>query len=366
MTPSRHHLLFAITFLERLKETIILNNSLWIWAIAVIVLVCAFVISRLLPVLFRRVIKRFYRRTDNELQEFDQPLRTSFLFLMFSIAFHILKTLLHTSDSIESTMSALIRTAYILSISIFAYTLIPLFFKYGSRRGRNLIGDPKRSDTLAHYSTLLIKVLIIVFAAVAVFSVWGVNVSGILTGLGIGGLAISLAAQDTLSNLIGGVTIMADHPFEIGDFVRIGTNEGTIEEIGFRSTKMRTLDGFLVVIPNSLVVNDSLVNITRMNKRRVRIELMIRRDTPAGTVKQFVDRLGSLVRSRERAMAEGILVALHGVSGTAQVILVQYYIENTDYGVFTQEQEQLLHEINLLQEECGIRPVDPLARRLET
>ncbi len=365
MTSLGHHLIFAITLFERLKDRTVLNNSLLIWTIAAIVLVSAFVISRLLPVLFRRAIKRFYRHTDNDLKEFDQPLRISFSFLMFSIAFHILKTLLHTSDSIESSLTALIRTAYILSISIFAYTLIPLFVKYGSRRGRSLIGDPKRSDTLTHYSILLIKVLIIAFAAVAVFSVWGVNVSGILTGLGIGGLAISLAAQDTLSNLIGGVTIMADHPFEIGDFVRIGTNEGTIEEIGFRSTKMRTLDGFLVVIPNSLVVNDSLVNITRMNKRRVRIELMIRRDTPADTVKQFVDRLGLLVRSRERAMADGILVALHGVSGTAQIILVQYYIENTDYGVFAQEQEQLLYEINLLLEESDIRPVDPLARRLE-
>jgi MscS family membrane protein len=215
------------------------------------------------------------------------------------------------------------------------------------------------------YLIVLVKVVLIIIALVAILSLWGVNVSGVLAGFGIGGLAVSLAAQDTLANLIGGMTIMTDRPFEIGDFVRIGTNEGTIEEIGFRSTKIRTLDMFLVVIPNSKVVNDSVVNISRLNKRRVRFELLLRRDTSPERVDDYVSKLRILIQQRDIAPGTDVLVVLQGVSGTAQIILVQYYISSTDYGEFLQEQEHVLLAADQLMAECGVESADPLGQQLQ-
>jgi MscS family membrane protein len=250
-------------------------------------------------------------------------------------------------------------------LGIFAYKLIPLFMQLATRNSKHYKETQKRSETVLRYLIVLVKVVLIIIALVAILSLWGVNVSGVLAGFGIGGLAVSLAAQDTLANLIGGMTIMTDRPFEIGDFVRIGTNEGTIEEIGFRSTKIRTLDMFLVVIPNSKVVNDSVVNISRLNKRRVRFELLLRRDTSPERVDDYVSKLRILIQQRDIAPGTDVLVVLQGVSGTAQIILVQYYISSTDYGEFLQEQEHVLLAADQLMAECGVESADPLGQQLQ-
>lgn len=355
----------TVPLVERLKKTFVLYNSIWTWLEVALVLLLALLGSIIFPAILNGILKRHSKWSKDQVAEFYPPLRVSFRLLLFAIAFHIIKNLLNISDWVKGTLDKVTLTIYILAVFISVFRLIPHFIMSNAQH-RELPGvSKKRNETLKHYTTLIVKVILVIAAFVSLLSVWGINVSGLLGALGIGGLAISLAAQDTLSNFMGGFTIMADRPFDIGDFVRIGENEGTIEAIGFRSTKMRTLDMFLVIIPNSKVVSEPVVNISRLYKRRVRFEVKIQRSAPAEQVDNFVDKIRKLIEVRPLVIPSETLIALQGVSGTAQIILVQYYIETTDIGTYMKEQEQVLLAINELMAQCGIQSADPLAQSLE-
>jgi MscS family membrane protein len=125
---------------------------------------------------------------------------------------------------------------------------------------------------IAHFMPLIKKALaalVIVFGVLMGMKSLGVDVGAILTGLGIGGLAVAFAAQDTIANLFGSFVVVLDHPFRVGDYVRIGAAEGTVEDIGLRSTRLRSADRTLVVLPNKTAAAETIVNFTRMPQRRV-------------------------------------------------------------------------------------------------
>ena len=111
------------------------------------------------------------------------------------------------------------------------------------------------NQTMARFFENIFRALVLLFAGIAILDTMGVPVTGLLTGAGVAGIAISLAAQSTLSNLIAGVALVLEHPFGIGDYIVLGSLEGTVEDISFRSTKFRTLDNVVVSIENSKVAS---------------------------------------------------------------------------------------------------------------
>jgi MscS family membrane protein len=130
--------------------------------------------------------------------------------------------------------------------------------------------------------------LIVLFVLFTAENVFGADITAWLAGLGIAGLAVSLAAQDSIKNLFGSFTILLDRPFSVGERVTIEQADGTVEEIGFRSTKIRTLDGMVVTIPNSKVVDSAVKNVARRPHIRRVMNITITYDTPADKIEQAV------------------------------------------------------------------------------
>jgi len=129
-----------------------------------------------------------------------------------------------------------------------------------------------RQIGIAHFMPLIKRALaafVIVFGLLMGIKSLGVDVCAVLTGLGIGGLAVAFAAQDTIANLFGSFVVVLDHPFRVGDYVRIGAAEGTVEDIGLRSTRLRSADRTQIVLPNKTAAAETIVNFTRMPQRRV-------------------------------------------------------------------------------------------------
>ncbi len=177
---------------------------------------------------------------------------------------------------------------------------------------RRMIGHSE--STLDEQLTPLIRkslrVLVIVFAAMFVLqSVFDQNIGTWLAGLGIAGLAVSLAAQDSLKNIFGSLTILLDRPFQIGDRIVFAGYDGMIEEIGFRSTKVRTLTGHLVNIPNSKIVSESVENIARRPTIRRLMNVTIAYDTPRAKIEEAVDILRRLLEE------DGIREPIHPTVG---------------------------------------------------
>lgn len=143
----------------------------------------------------------------------------------------------------------------------------------------------------------LLKIAILLLAIAAVLGSWGYNTTTILAGLGVGGLAIALAAQKTIENLFGGVAVITDRPVAVGDFCRFGDLVGTVEDVGLRSTRIRTLNRTIVTVPNAEFSAMTLENFSKRDKMWFHFTLNLRRDTRPGQVR-------SLLQSITRALKE--------------------------------------------------------------
>jgi len=189
------------------------------------------------------------------------------------------------------------------------------------------------------------KVTIFVFAAIAVIGSWGYNTSTILAGLGIGGIAIALAAQKTIENLFGGVSVVSDRPVTVGDFCKFGDRVGTVEDIGLRSTRVRTLDRTLVSIPNSEFSSMVLENFSQRDKVWFHPTLNLRRDTRPDQVRSILDAIRRILTEDPKVETGTLPVRFIGAGSYSLDVEVFAYIRTADYDEFLKIQQDLLLRI---------------------
>ncbi len=151
---------------------------------------------------------------------------------------------------------------------ILAYNLIRIVYLAAEAFGEVIHSWSKNSDStiddqLIYMASKALKVFVIIIGCLIVLQNFGVNVTALLAGLGLGGVALAFAAQDTVANVFGTITILLDTPFRIGDTIKIGDSEGVVEEVGFRSTRIRTLYNSLIILPNSVVAKEKVDNLTQ-------------------------------------------------------------------------------------------------------
>jgi MscS family membrane protein len=176
----------------------------------------------------------------------------------------------------------------------------------------------------------------------------------VLAGLGVGGLAVALAAQSTIANLIGSLLIALEKPFRIGQFVRIGSAEGTVEDVGFRSTRIRTPDNSLVSIPSSLVVNSTVENLGVRGKRRQRFLVQVTYDTPRATLEKLIAGLRQLLADHPQVEAGTSEVRLNNFAESSLDILVIFHLMVDSYTAELAEREAVLLRIMDLAKDAGV------------
>lgn len=209
-------------------------------------------------------------------------------------------------------------------------------------------------DHLAPLAVKSAKVIVIILGILIVLQNFGVNVMSLLAGLGLGGLALALAAQDAAANLIGSVMIILDRPFTIGDAVKVGDVEGTIEAIGFRSTRIRTVYNSLVTIPNSTMAKDKIDNMGLRPYRRIRQILGIHYDTPPELIEQFCDRVKYLIMQEPTVMKETIQVAFNGFADSTLNVLINFHLQVFDIHDELTRQQKVFCEILEAAKEMGV------------
>ncbi len=178
------------------------------------------------------------------------------------------------------------------------------------------------------------------------------DIVSLVTGLGIGGLAFALAAKETLENLLGSFTIFLDKPFLVGDLVKVGTIEGTVESIGFRSTRIRSIDRMLVTLPNKKMVDAELINDTNRRSRRCRFTIGLRYDTPVASIRELMESLRGWLT--EHPLVEPVpTVFLHAFGASSIDIQVTAIFAISDRDEFAAEQERILFHVLALMEKYG-------------
>ncbi|MDY0324363.1 MAG: mechanosensitive ion channel family protein [Candidatus Carbobacillus sp.] len=198
-------------------------------------------------------------------------------------------------------------------------------------------------ETLTPLISRLLRFILIVIAGTVLLQEFGYRIESVITGLGLGGLAISLAAQDTLKNMFGGAVILLEKTFTIGDWIETPDVSGTVEMITIRSTRIRTFDQGLVIVPNANLTSGAIKNWSRMGKRRLMFNLPLSLGASSTQVKSFVDTLKAHLQSHPGVHPDAIYVAMNQFGDGNLQVLVYFYTKTIQYD----EWLLLAQEINL-------------------
>jgi len=190
-------------------------------------------------------------------------------------------------------------------------------------------GDTRFDAQLFSVLRKSLKTFVIVVAVLVTAQNVGVNITAAITSLSIGGLAVGLAAQDTLANLFGAVAVFADKPFRVGDSIRLDATEGTVESVGWRSTRVRNGDGQLVTIPNKTIGNASIVNISRRPNIKTVVNLALAHHTPTEKVKRALTVLGEIYRGHP--MTEDVWISFNQFAGRNPNLAIIHWWKGTNY-----------------------------------
>jgi len=187
--------------------------------------------------------------------------------------------------------------------------------------------DKRTERLLVPVTRKFVTAIIVIGGLLALLWVFGVNVISIIAGLGIGGLAIALAAKDSVENVFGSLTILFDMPFAIGDWVKIDKVDGVVEEINLRSTRLRTFEDSLITLPNSNLIKASVENFGARRFRRQRLTLRLSHESDVATIEKFTDELRDALKKLPGLMPDKTIVELNDVSEQWIGILVIGYLD---------------------------------------
>lgn len=304
------------------------GNTAIHYAISAVFIVGAILLRRFLTTIFFNQLKKLAAKTETTLDDkllpaLESPVAT---FVMVTGIFAALKVL-KLSETADHSIAAGSTVAF--SMVIF----------WGLLRAFDAIIDHAaeiakvKQMGIAAFMPWIKKSLIAVFVVVGTLMIvqsLGYNVSTILQGLGIGGLAFALAAQDTIANLFGSLVVAIDQPFKIGETVKIGTHTGTVEDIGLRSTKIRLIDKSLVVMPNKLVSSEAIVNLSRSTQRRVEQVIGLTYDTTPDQLAVIVEDIREILLSDAEIDPTSVMVFFRDLSASSLDVWVVYASREAD------------------------------------
>ena len=317
-----------------------------------IILVFKILSSILSKIIIKVLSIKNKEKTDIRKNPFYKPLKTIFKFIGIYVALNFLKQEMTISIELESIINKIIKIAMIIFVAkAFGESLNEkngIFTKLKTKRNKEI-------DS-ATISLILkaIKIIIYIIAAFMIISELGYNISGFLTSLGIGGVVITLAAQDTAKSLIGGALIILDKPFKVGDYIKVGTFEGTVEEITFRSTNIRTLENSVLHIPNSEMSISAIINYNEMEKRRYFSRLTLELNTKLDKVEEVKNQIQEMLQSRKDIIKDTVTVKFENISANGMDLLIIAYINETNYGKFLEIKEQINYAIMTILQNQGV------------
>lgn len=324
---------------------------LWQYTASLIWIFGAFLVAALVDILMKRALMKLAARSNTDFDDkliavIHKPIKLIVFLLMLQLGVQAFDWV----DWAERLLSGLFAVAIAGCATYLVLQLVDVLVGYVHQKF--FPGDAELSKLLMPILGKSIKVFIIVIAALTTAQYLGLPITSVIAGLGIGGIAIALAAQNTLSNVFGTVTILADRPFRVGDRVKVDSHEGFIETIGLRSTRLRTLEGHLTVIPNKIMADSAIVNISARPNIRHLMTLNITYGTSAEKMKLAVETLREIYKSHP--LTHDAIVYWRDFGSHSLDILVVYWCKTTDFKEFLKSNEEINMEIKRRFEAAGI------------
>lgn len=303
----------------------ILGNSLQTWIISILIVLGAVVVVKLLSLLGRKVIKPLVGRTHTQVDDIiyyslERPLKFAVMLLGIWIAIH---RLVYPDDLVKYVDNSY-RILIVLDITwVLARLSTALLEKYWGHKSN------MHAQKMMPVVRRTILVLVWIIGIVTALSNAGVDINALWGTLGIGGIAFALAAQDTVKNIFGAITIFTDKPFGIGDTINVNGVEGTVVDVGMRSTRIKGYDQRITTIPNYKITDANIVDISSEPMRRVMVKLGLTYDTGAEKMEEALRILKSLPAEVKDVSAapSNITAVFSEYADSALILNFYYYIE---------------------------------------
>ncbi len=325
------------------------------WLGLIAILIVSIALFTLVRSIITGVIRLKVRSRSIEMNSHDQYSSTRpFGYLAFGLSWLIgVRFLEFDVDMLE----AFVRASYILTAFFFVWSAlkivdyVSLYFEKRAETTHN-----KFDDVLIPMLKKTSKVIVVAFGILLIAHSLTFDIASIVAGLGIGGVAVALAAKDTISNFFGSVTVIIDRPFQIGDYVILDKGiEGSVEEVGFRSTRLRTPVKSLVTIPNSVLANMAIDNYGMRRVRRFSTTLQMEYNTPVEKLQEFCDRIHYEIQLNPMLLKEEPLVNINELTQTSVNIAVTVFIQTSDFKLEIQEKHKFIKRILEIAGEVGVK-----------
>ncbi len=199
----------------------------------------------------------------------------------------------------------------------------------------------RKNDAVNNFMCKVIKSIIWIISGFIIIKEIGYDLTDLVALLGIGGVVISLAAQDTVKSLLSGVVILTDKPFDIGDYIEVGSYKGTVIDMTFKSIRIKAVDNSIVTIPNATITTECIVNWNKLKSRRLEFVLNLSMNTNSEKIKNVVEKIKLILKNNEDVLPETVQVSLDGISSYSSDIKIFLYVNEKDYIKFLNIKEKI-------------------------
>jgi MscS family membrane protein len=335
-----------------------LGVALWRYVLALVALLLGFALKKFLEVFVIRRLVRLLSRTPIKYDELIVEALGKPLSAFVIVACVYLATIIVAADlDLSALAHSLIRRSYLVAVGSIliwaAYRLVDVFARY--------LDDAVSADETAVKGQFVpvikqsLRIFVVIIGGLTVLSSLDVDIKALLGGLGIGGVAIALAAQDTVGNFIGTLSIFTDRPFKVGDWIIVGDKvDGNVEQIGFRSTKVRTWPKTLMSIPNRILAAEIIDNWSRMPKRRVKMTVGVTYSTTAEQMEELLSRIRQMLRAEEGVDQDFFLVRFTEFGASSLDIFLYYFTRSIQWDEHLAQRERVNLNIMRIIREMGL------------
>ena len=326
----------------------------WQLGVALGLIIISLLVRRLFTCFIFTMILKLTKKTKTDLDSaallaFKNPIQ----FLIVLIGLYLAINCFVLSPAVAAVIIKFFRSAVIIAFVWGLYNLV------GGEAYHKLGEKFSVDEIIASFVTKALRIVIVALAIAIIAQEWDYDVNGFLAGLGLGGLAFALAAQDVAKNIFGGIVIILDKPFEVGDWILTSSVEGTVEEVNFRSTKVRTFANALVTVPNSVVANQAITNWSRMEKRRISFNLGVTYATSRAKLQSCVQRINTMLCRHPEIDPDTLFVRFDQFNESSLDIFIYYFTKTTVWGDYLAVKEDVNFKIMEILEDEGVSVAFP-------